>query len=226
MRILRKVAISIAVFLAVKALFYMSHHMAANPNLDVRRDASSEAAMIDQSNGAAYLAPVQNVGSFSVQYAYPFLNNERETQNLASAVNVHYPGKFDEIVVYTSKPSCGVNEARLVVASYAQGMIMEIDSVAEGAINQVSTLDGIVDPESTIAAETISGLPARTISYRAKRWGGTIGFESIVILDKSSKNLWQLQLIFGAQNTSDFFALSGAMSCARKILKSVVVEPL
>ncbi|WP_419204456.1 hypothetical protein [Bordetella trematum] len=48
MRILRKVAISIAVFLAVKALFYMSIMMAANPNLDVRRDASSEAAMIDQ----------------------------------------------------------------------------------------------------------------------------------------------------------------------------------
>ena len=221
---LRNIAITIVVFIVIKACFSVSRHMAVNSVLDSGHDSSGVAATTDQSREPNYQAPMQRVGAFSVNYEYPFLKNERETQNMASAANAQSPGTVESVAIYTSKPSCGVNEARLFVATYAQGVTANIDGAAEGSITQVSTLDGITSPESTVTPATISGLPARKVSYRAKRWGGVIGVDFVVVTNPRDNTLWQLQLIFTARNTSDYAALGSAQSCAQKILESVAIE--
>lgn len=221
---LRNIAIAIVIFIVMKACFSMSSHMAVNSTLNPGRDSSGVAATTDQSREPDYQVPSQHVAAFSVNYEYPFIKNERETQNMASATNTQSPGTFESVAIYTSKPSCGVSEARLVVATYAQGVTTNIDGAADGSITQTSTLEGITSPESTVAPATISGLPARKVSYRAKRWGGVIGVESIVVSNAGTNTFWQLQLIFTARNTNDYTALSSAQSCAQKILESVAIE--
>jgi len=203
--------------------------MAINSTLNSGRDASSVATAAVQSEDLAYQTPAegmpaQHVAAFSINYDYPFLKNEKETQNMLSAVNAQSPGTFQSIAIYTSKPSCGLNEARLVVATYAQGVTADIDGAADGSISQISTLDGITSPESTVTPTTLSGLPARRISYRAKRWGGVLGGEFIVVSNPRTNTFWQLQLIFSARNTNDYAALSGSHSCAQKILESAAIE--
>lgn len=226
---LRNIAVAIVIFIAIKACVSLSHHMAVNSTLNSGRDSSGAAATIVQPEESTYKMPaeralVQHVATLSVQYEHPFLKNEKETTNMASAANARSPGIFQSVAIYTSKPSCGLSEARLVVATYAQGVTANIDGAADGSIAQISTLDGITNPESTVTPVTISGLPARKVSYRAKRRGGVIGIESIVVSDPSASTFWQLQLIFAARNTNDYAALSDPRSCAQEILGSVAIE--
>lgn len=167
--------------------------------------------------------PVQRVDRFSVKYASPFLINEKESRDMTAALEAKAPSLLQSIDIFTSRPSCGVGEARLVVGTYTQVAQLSIDSAANGSINQISTLSGITSPENTITLATVSGYPARRVSYRSKRWGGVLGAEFIVIVDLQTNTLWQLQLIFSARNTSDYASLNSAQSCARKILESVAI---
>lgn len=203
--------------------------MAIDSTLNSRNNLSGVAATIVHPGEStrqlgAEQASVQHVAGFSVNYEHPFLKNERETQNMASSANAQSPGALQSVAIYTSKPSCGISEARLVVATYAQGVTMNIDGAANGSIAQVSTLDGITNPESAVTPITISGLPARKVSYRAKRRGGVIGVDSIVVSAPSTNTFWQFQLIFVAGKTNNYAALSVPQSCAQEIFNSIVIE--
>lgn len=203
--------------------------MAIDSTLNSRNNSSGVAATIVQPGESTHKLgagqeSVQHVAGFSVNYEHPFLKNERETQNMASAASTQSPGALQSVAIYTSKPSCGISEARLVVATYAQGVSMNIDGAANGSIAQVSTLDGIANPESTVTPITISGLPARKVSYRAKRRGGVIGVDSIIVSSPSTNTFWQFQLIFVAGKANNYAALSTPQSCAQEIFNSIVIE--
>lgn len=167
--------------------------------------------------------PVQRVDSFSVKYAFPFLRNEKRSRDMMAAVEAQAPGFVHSLDVLTSRPSCGVGEAQLIVATYAQGTQLSIDGAANRSVNGISALSGVTSPENIITPAIVSGYPARRISYRAKRWDGVLGYESITIADLQTNTLWQLQLILSARNTSDYTSLNSAQLCARKILESVAI---
>ncbi len=166
---------------------------------------------------------VQHVGNFSISYASPFLINEQESLKFTSAAENQTPRIFQSISSYTSSPSCGLGEVRLIVGTYAEGTNVNIDGAAIGSVNQVSTLSGVTSPENTINPTTVSGKPARKISYRARRWGGVLGGEFLVIVDPLTNTFWQLQLIFSARSTNDYSALNSAQLCSQKILESVAI---
>ncbi len=167
--------------------------------------------------------PTQSVGALSVNYSSPFVRNEQKSQEIASAAEAQAPGLLRSTDVYTSRPTCGLKDVGLIVSSFAADIDLSVDGAAQGSVNQISALEGVENPESSIVATTVSGLPARMISYRAKRWGGVLGDESLIIADLESNTLWQLQLIFSARRTSDYSRLDDPRACAERVMKSVAL---
>lgn len=128
----------------------------------------------------------QNIGSFYIRYGYPFLKSEDETQNLIYKIFTEMPemsGYLKSLAIYTSKTSCEINEARLTTGFYAQDVIVNMDAMAQGSIDQILVLDDVREHQVTITPQTISGLPAREISFFAKRRGGVFSVNAINIVE-------------------------------------------
>ena len=169
------------------------------------------------------LMPVQRVNNFSVKYPYPFLMNEAATSQIRSAVNLNTQD-LPSMSIYNSRSSCGIEEAGLAIGIYGKNIPINEDGAANGMVNNISTLSGIVSPESEITPTTVSGYSSRRISYRAKRYGAVIGVEAISIVDHKTNTTWVLQLLFGTPSSEDYSTLNSAKACANKILDSVAIN--
>jgi hypothetical protein len=169
--------------------------------------------------------PSQRAGQLSLKYSFPFVLNEAESKSMMSGLPANVRSQVRSLSVYTSRPTCGLGEVRLLVGVYAPEVQVSIDGAAAGTTKQVSTLEGITNPEDSITPTTVSGHPARRVSYKANRWGGVLGGEFLVVADLQSNTFWQLQFIFAAKKTSDHTKLNNIRSCANEVLASASIEP-
>lgn len=167
-------------------------------------------------------AQEQTVGAFTVSYYDTFSKNEVESSSFRSAIDSAAPGSIETLTVYTSRPACGIGEARLVVFGLMPHIDPNLDGAAQESINHVSALEGIHRPDASFTELTVSGLPARRVSFQATRWKGMVGMESLIVVDPEAKLMWQLQLIFYSRG-HDFSLLSPARACAVNILESVEI---
>ncbi|MEY2168938.1 MULTISPECIES: J domain-containing protein [unclassified Rhodanobacter] len=167
--------------------------------------------------------PIQHIGQLEIKYTSPFLPNEPKSRRLMSALPENMRNQVRSLSVYSSQPTCGLSEVGLLVGMYAPEVQVNIDGAAAGSTKQISTLEGITNPESSIFSTTVSGYPARRVSYKADRWDGVIDGEILVVADSQSNTIWQLQLIFASKKTSNPTNLNNIRSCANEVLASVSI---
>lgn len=165
----------------------------------------------------------QQIEDLNLKYASSFSLNEAESKDIMSSLPLNAKNQVRMLSVYSSEPTCGIGEIRVIRVVYAPDVGLNIDGTTAGAIKQVSTLNGIVNLEHSITSIEVSGYPARKISFKANRWGGVLGGEFLFIADTDSKTIWQLQLIFSAKN-SNHEKLIGARTCANEVLKTISIR--
>ena len=167
---------------------------------------------------------VQKIGQFSVQYYFPLVLNEAENSNALSKFTPELRNKIRSLLTYSGRASCGLDELRLTIWEFAPNFEGNLDNAAAGSANLVSTLEGITNPNVSIVPTIVSGYPARRVSYRANRWGGVLGLETVAVYDRASNFMWQFQLGFSAKKTTDFSLLNAASECAHQVLESVSIS--
>lgn len=166
---------------------------------------------------------VQDVGGLSLKLNAPLVENE-DLLKLYEATAQSRPASLLSVELYTSStPGCGIWMAQLSVSTYRSGTELNLDAAALGTLNSLATKPDISDPEGTIENVTVSGFPARRISFQARQSGGVVGSEVLTIVDHDSRKSWDLQIIMFDDQSSDFSAIDKAKDCAKLVLDSAAV---
>lgn len=71
-------------------------------------------------------------------------------------------------------------------------------AAARGAVNSVSAMSEIVSPQQTITDVSVSGLPAKRVSYSAMADGSNVFLELISFA--KGQHMWTVEVIYQARN--------------------------
>lgn len=102
-----------------------------------------------------------------------------------------------------------------------------IDGAASESVQNVARLDGMKNFKQWTKSLNVSGHEARQASFEAERYGGKIGGEALIILDRRTNTMWSIQLFFGKKKGINPFAslnLDTERNFAMSLLRSVIVQ--
>lgn len=169
----------------------------------------------------------QNVGGLVIDYAPAFRNDATTSAKWLGNVPDQVRQMVKSMDIFVAPPSSGLGEIRLVRIQYKPQVDVSIDGATDESIRRVSVLDGVKNFQSKVQPLSVSGREARRVTIEADRRGGKLGGEFLVVLDKTSNVLWQMQLIFGKKEPMNPFSklsLNEEHSYAQKLLSSIRVD--
>jgi hypothetical protein len=89
---------------------------------------------------------------------------------------------------------------------------LDIDGAVNGAVSNVSNLDGVQHLNHTVDSQSVSGKSARRISMNGERGDGRIYNQTLIILD--GHTMYQTQVIYDSNNAN-------APSYAKRVIDSI-----
>lgn len=141
----------------------------------------------------------QTISGLEINYSPLFKKDTKTTESWRTEV----PDKISHLIIsiesFVASPSHGLGEIRLVKTRYVPTLNGSIDGAATESAQRVASLEGITNFQKKISPLTVSGFEARQVSIAADRWGGKLGGEFLIIYDRNSNIMWQIQLVFAKQ---------------------------
>lgn len=98
---------------------------------------------------------------------------------------------------------------------YVAGTAVDLDAAAAGSLKSLSAMEGMTNPQQQARDIKISGYPAKRLSFSARRFGGEVSAESLILYN--GEKMWVVQIVFTNKS-------KGAGPVAESILSSVQVD--
>lgn len=161
-----------------------------------------------------------------IEYPNSFYPNENRTKRRLAVIPEGFRVHIHSMDSYSAEPIPGIGEIRIENTFYSHDFpydSWDIDQAANGSIDGIEKLFGVTGLKSNIVRTNITGQDSRQISISAKRFGGSIGVESLLIANRQLNALHLIMITFGAPPMPDGnnSTLTNEHEIAREILRSV-----
>lgn len=177
---------------------------------------------------AASISEGQEVGGLEINYSPLFKKDIATADNWLSK----YPDNIRQMVVsmdiFKAPPSNGLSKVTLLKVRYVLTLNGSIDGAATEAAQRIAALEGIKSFQKQIVPLSVSGFDARQVTIAADRWGGKLGVEFLIIYDRKTNVMWQMQFIFAKKkgiNSFSSLSIDEERRYAKKILSTIRVLP-
>ena len=170
----------------------------------------------------------QEVGGLEINYIPSFKKDTAFADNLLSK----FPDNIRKVIIsmdsFLAPPTNGLAEARLIKTRYVPTLNGNIDGAAAETARQIATLEGVKNFQKQIVRLSVSGFDARQVSIAAEKSNVKVGCEILIIYNRETNVIWQMQVMFAKAKGIDPTAsqsLDEERSYAKKLLSSVKVIP-
>ena len=170
----------------------------------------------------------QEVSGLEINYSPSFKKDTATADSLLSKVSDNNRQVVISMDIFVAPPSNGLGEVRLVKVRYVPTLNGSIDGAAAESAQRIAELEGIKNFQKQIAQLSVSGFDARQVSIAADRWGGKLGGEFLIIYNRKSNVMWQMQLIFGKKKGINPFAslsIDEERRYAKNLLSTIKIAP-
>ncbi len=164
--------------------------------------------------------PVRTMSGFNIAYPTSFSLNREDTEHYFQLLPDHVQDATSQMLVYQAKPVCQLSKVRLVYFKLDDMMSYDIDSGAQGIVDNISTIDGMKETSTTIKPFTVSEMPARQIFFEGKLSNQKVSYEGVLIADTNTNRVWQLQFI--AENKSN--NNQEVIDCTNRYVNSISIN--
>ena len=145
----------------------------------------------------------QDVGGMIVEYRLPFEAKEAKARTWHGNMPTEMQSMIQGFEVFEAGPSLGLGEVRVLKIRYVPKVSGNLNMAAQESIQNILRLPGIKNSTQNITAVKVSGLEARRISFATNRYDGKLGAEFLIVYDKKTNTLFQLQVIFSKRKSLD-----------------------
>lgn len=169
----------------------------------------------------------QNVAGLGFDYPLTFQANSAKAQQWFSKVPANVKALTRSFELFEAPPANGLSDTSLVKARYVMTIQPNIDGAASESMQNMARLDGVKNFKQWTKSLSVSGHEARQSSFEAERYGAKFGGEFLIILDRRTNTMWQIQLLFGKKNWTNPFGspnLDTERNFAMSLLRSVTVQ--
>ena len=148
----------------------------------------------------------QEVGGLEINYSPSFKKDTAAADSWLSKA----PDNIRQLVIsmetFVAPSTNGLGEIRLMKVRYVPTLNGSIDGAAAESAQRIAALEGIKNVQKQIVPLSVSGFDARQVSIAADRWGGKLGGEFLIIYNRKTNVMWQMQLIFSKKKGINPFA--------------------
>ena len=169
----------------------------------------------------------QNVAGLVFEYPVSFKANSTKAQQWLSKAPADVKALTKSFELFEAPPTNGLDQVSIIKVLYDKKVQANIDGAASESVQNIARLEGIKNLKQSTKALTISGHLAKQTSIEADRYGGKLGGEFLIILNRRTNTMWQIQLLFGKKQGINPFAssnLDAERNFALSALRSVAVQ--
>lgn len=169
----------------------------------------------------------QNIAGLVFEYPVSFRANSQKAQQWLSKAPANVKALTKSFELFEAPPTNGLDPVSIIRVLYDKKVESNIDGAASESMQNIARLDGIKNFKQSTKSLTISGHVARQMSIEAERYGGKLGGEFLIILNRRTNTMWQIQLLFGKKQGLNPFAsqnLDVERNFALSVLRSVAVK--
>ena len=169
----------------------------------------------------------QNIAGLGFEYSQSFQASSAKAQQWLSKAPESVKALTRSFELFEAPPTNGLSGVSLIKIRYVRTIQPSIDGAASESVQNIARLDGMQKFKQWTKSLTVSGHEARQASFEAERYGGKLGGEFLIILDRRTNTLWQIQLLFDKKKGINPFAslnLDSERNFAMSLLRSVTVQ--
>lgn len=169
----------------------------------------------------------QNIAGLGFEYSQSFQASSAKAQQWLSKVPESVKALTRSFELFEAPPTNGLSGVSLIKIRYVRTVQPSIDGAASESVQNIARLDGMQKFKQSTKSLTVSGHEARQASFEAERYGGKLGGEFLIILDRRTNTMWQIQLLFSKKKGITPFAslnLDTERNFAMSLLRSVTVQ--
>lgn len=170
----------------------------------------------------------QEVGGLEINYSPSFKKDTATEDSWLSKAPDNIRQTVISMDIFVAPPSNGLGEVRLIKIRYVPTLNGSIDGAAEESSQRIAALEGIKNFQKQIMPLSVSGFDARQISIAADRWGGKLGGEFLIIYNRKTNVMWQMQLTFAKKKAISPFAsliIDEERRYAKNLLSTIAIVP-
>ena len=139
----------------------------------------------------------QSVGGLKIEYSQRFQPQPEKAKQWLSGAPDNAKALTKSFELFEAPPTNGLTTVNLIKVRYVLSIQPNIDGATSESVQNVARLDGVHNFKQGTKQIKVSGHEARLASFEAERYGAKFGGELLVILDRRTNAMWQLQILFG-----------------------------
>ncbi|ODQ04721.1 MULTISPECIES: hypothetical protein [Enterobacterales] len=168
--------------------------------------------------------PVQTVSGFNMVYPTSFTMSREDTENYFKLLPDNIQDVTTEMMVYKSEPICDLTEVRLVYFKMIDAMSYDVDTGAQGIVDNIAIIDGMTEISTSIKPLTIPNVESRHVFFEGKYAKENVSYEGVLVADLKTNRVWQLQLISNFNSQSDKQKNSQILECTNKYIQTITIS--
>lgn len=169
----------------------------------------------------------QNIAGLRFEYSQGFQASTVKAQQWLSKAPESVKALTRSFELFEAPPTNGLSGVSLIKIRYVKTIQPSIDGATSESVQNIARMDGMQKFKQWTKSLTVSGHEARQASFEAERYGGKLGGEILIILDRRTNTMWQVQLLFGKKKGINPFTslnLDTERNFAMSLLRSVTVQ--
>ncbi|MBG6025824.1 hypothetical protein I5F10_00220 [Proteus mirabilis] len=168
--------------------------------------------------------PVQTVSGFNMAYPTSFTMSREDTENYFKLLPDNIQDVTTEMMVYKSEPICDLTEVRLVYFKMIDAMSYNVDTGAQGIVDNIAIIDGMKEISTSIKPLTIPNVESRHVFFEGKYAKENVSYEGVLVADLKTNRVWQLQLISNFNSQSNKQKNSQILECTNKYIQTITIN--
>ncbi|WP_311753309.1 hypothetical protein [Proteus columbae] len=168
--------------------------------------------------------PVQTVSGFNMAYPTSFTMSREDTENYFKLLPDNIQDVTTEMMVYKSEPICDLTEVRLVYFKMIDAMSYDVDTGAQGIVDNIAIIDGMKEISTSIKPLTIPNVESRHVFFEGKYAKENVSYEGVLVADLKTNRVWQLQLISNFNSQSNKQKNSQILECTNKYIQTITIN--
>lgn len=168
--------------------------------------------------------PVQTVSGFNMVYPTSFTMSREDTENYFKSLPDNVQDVTTEMMVYKSEPICNLTEVRLVYFKMIDAMSYDVDTGAQGIVDNIAIIDGMNEISTSIKPLTIPNVESRHVSFEGKYAKENVSYEGVLAADLKTNRVWQLQLISNINSQSNKQKNDQIVECTNKYIQTITIS--
>lgn len=177
----------------------------------------------ETSNNISHI-PVQTVSGFNMAYPTSFSMSREDTENYFKSLPDNVQDVTTEMMVYKSEPICDLTEVRLVYFKMIDAMSYDVDTGAQGIVDNIAIIDGMKEISTSIKPLTIPNVESRHVFFEGKYAIENVSYEGVLVADIKTNRVWQLQLISNFNSQSDKQKTRQLLECTDKYIQTITIS--